>query len=641
MILVLRKGITDEEIEQLKEVLRSEGSLIKEIKGAEETILGIVGTVREDLRYFEMLPGVVRAVPISKPYKLVSQELNRVPSVIRVGEVAIGGDRLVVIAGPCAVEERKRTLEIARWVRQCGAVLFRGGAFKPRTSPYSFQGLGEEGLKILAEVREETGLGVVTEMTSSHQADLMVKYVDVVQIGARNMQNFELLKCVGRIGKPVLLKRGLAATIEEWLMSAEYILSEGNDQVILCERGIRTFERFTRNTLDLTAVPVIKSLTHLPIIIDPSHATGIRDKVSPMARAAVAAGADGLTLEVHNEPDKALSDGPQSLYPEQFKQLMRDLHVIAPVVGKQLDFNYLEKAKKMAKPSHPGAKPKKVVYAGVPGSFSHKACKQFFGTDLPHENLPLFRHVFDAVQSGDATLGIVPVENSLTGSIHENYDLLLEYDLHIVGELTLRIEHNLVGHPGTLLDKIKRVYSHPQVFRQCKEFLAAYPAWDLVACQDTATAVRRVKESNNPEEVAIAGKEAAVIYEMALLKEGIETTPRNYTRFVVLCAGNFLDGPKNKSSLIYSVGDQPGSLYETLKIFAERGINLVKLESRPIHDKPWEYLFYADLEVDIRDPQYRSLLEELEKKTEFLKILGSYAKGYDGADKMEDGGKPV
>ena len=265
----------------------------------------------------------------------------------------------------------------------------------------------------------------------------MVKYVDVVQIGARNMQNFELLKCVGRIGKPVLLKRGLAATIEEWLMSAEYILSEGNDQVILCERGIRTFERYTRNTLDLTAVPVIKALTHLPIIIDPSHATGIREKVSPMARAAIAAGADGLILEVHTEPDKALSDGPQSLYPEQFKQLMRDLHVIAPVVGKQLDFNYLEKAKKMGKTRGSGHAAHESGLSRSPGSFSHKACVQFFGTEVPHESCSSFRKVFEAVQNGDATLGIVPLENSFTGSIHENYDLLLENDLHIVGRTDL------------------------------------------------------------------------------------------------------------------------------------------------------------------------------------------------------------
>jgi 3-deoxy-7-phosphoheptulonate synthase len=633
VILVLRKGITEEEIEQLKKVLVSEDYLVREIRGVDETILGVVGTIHKDLRYFETLPGVEKVVPISKPYKLVGRELHPEPSVIQVGNVAIGGDRLVVIAGPCAVEERKRTLEIARSVRQYGAVLFRGGAFKPRTSPYAFQGLGEEGLKILAEVRAETGLGIVTEMTSPSQADLMVKYVDVVQIGARNMQNFELLKSVGRMGKPVLLKRGLAATIEEWLMSAEYILSEGNDKVILCERGIRTFEGYTRNTLDLTAVPVVKALSHLPIIIDPSHATGIREKVSPMARAAIAAGADGLIVEVHTDPDKALSDGPQSLYPEQFKQLMRHLHVIAPVVGKQLDFNYLEKAKKMAKPAEAGTQPKKVIYAGVPGSFSHKACVQFFGAEVPYQSCPLFREVFESVQNGDATLGIVPIENSLTGSIHENYDLLLEYDLHIVGELTLRIEHNLIGHPDTPINDIKRVYSHPQVFQQCKEFLKAYPSWDLVACKDTATAVLRVKENNDEDEAAIASREAAELYGMSVLKRGIETSPRNFTRFVVISAGEFLDVPKNKSSLIFSVSDQPGSLYEALKIFAERQINLVKLESRPIHNKPWEYLFYTDIEVDIHDSQYRSLLQELEKKTEFLKILGCYAKGLEDTDK--------
>jgi 3-deoxy-7-phosphoheptulonate synthase len=633
MILILRKDITEPELEQLKDLLRSEECLIREIKGVEETILGVVGAVRKDLRYFETLPGVAKAVPISKPYKLVSRELHPEPSMINVGPVVIGGDRLVIIAGPCAVEERKRTLEIARAVRQSGAVLFRGGAFKPRTSPYSFQGLGEEGLKILAEVREETGMGVVTEMTSPSQADLMVKYIDVVQIGARNMQNFELLKSAGRMGKPVLLKRGLSATIEEWLMSAEYILSEGNEKVILCERGIRTFERFTRNTLDLTAVPVIKALTHLPIIIDPSHATGIREKVSPMGRAAIAAGADGLTVEVHTEPDKALSDGPQSLYPDQFKRLMRDLYVIAPVVGKQLDFDYLDKAKMMRTPPLPGENGKSVVYPGVPGSFSHKACVQFFGDEVPNQTCSSFREVFEAVQNGQATLGIVPLENTLTGSIHENYDLLLEYPVNIVGEMSLRIDHHLVGHPEvTSLDSIKRVYSHTQVFRQCKQFLNAYPDWDLVACKDTATAVRRVEENNSPEEAAIAGREAADLFNMAILSEGIETNARNFTRFVVISAGQFLEGPKNKSSLIYSVSDKPGSLYETLKIFAERQINLVKLESRPVHSKPWEYLFYADVEVDVHDPQYESLLDDLKENTEYLKILGSYQKGCNDSD---------
>lgn len=627
MILILKKKATVEQMDKLKEVLRSEGYLVKEIAGVDEKILGVVGTMYKETAFYESLPGVERAVPISKPYKLVSRELHPAPSVIKVGDVSIGGDRLVVIAGPCGVEDRKRTLEIARTVRKHGAVLFRGGAFKPRTSPYSFQGLGEEGLKILREVREETGLGVVTEITAPSQADLMVKYVDVVQIGARNMQNFELLKSVGRIGKPVLLKRGLSATIEEWLMSAEYVLSEGNDQVILCERGIRTFERYTRNTLDLTAVPVIKKLTHLPIIVDPSHATGIREKVSPMARAAIAAGADGLIIEVHTDPDKALSDGPQSLYPEQFEQLMRDLYVIAPVVGKQVDYAYLDKAAIMKPRKGKGKPSPMVVYSGVPGSFSHKACHQFFGTEVPIRDCASFREVFDLVDGEQAAFGVLPVENSLTGSIHENYDLLLEYDIKIVGELTLRIKHNLLGQAGASIEEIERVYSHPQVFQQCREYLERHPSWELVACRDTASAVRRVEEAGDRKEAAIAGVEAAQAQQLTVFKEGIETNPRNYTRFVVISRNESLPGPKSKSSLIYSVSDKPGALFETLRIFAENSINLVKLESRPIHSRPWEYLFYADLEVDLTEDSRKHILDGLVKRTEFFKFLGSYQKG--------------
>jgi 3-deoxy-7-phosphoheptulonate synthase len=627
MILVLSQGITKEEKERLKETLLSEGNLVKEIKGVEETILGVVGQIRRDPGYYETLDGVAQAIPISTPYKLVSRQLHPEASIIKIGDVAIGGDRLVVIAGPCGVEDRDRTLEIARKVRQCGAVLFRGGAFKPRTSPYSFQGLGEEGLKILREVRQETGLGVVTEMTSISQADLMSEYVDLIQIGARNMQNFELLKCAGRIGKPVLLKRGLAATIQEWLMSAEYVMSEGNDQVILCERGIRTFEPYTRNTLDLTAVPVVKKLTHLPIIVDPSHATGLRDKVSPMARAAVAAGADGLIIEVHTEPEKALSDGPQSLYPEQFEQLMRDLYVIGPVVGKQLDYTYLDKAATIRRLHELEGAAVPVAYSGVPGSYSHKACVQFFGAEVPLKTCSSFREVFDLVDREMATFGIIPLENSLTGSIHENYDLLLDYDLKIVGEVTLRLKHNLIGHVNATLEGLQRVYAHPQTFRQCQEFLEQHPGWDRIACRNTASCVARVKENNDPAEAAIAGEEAARLYGMAVLKEGIEMNPRNFTRFVVISKKGVLPGVMNKSSLIYSVSDRPASLFESLRVFAEHGINLSKLESRPIHDRPWEYLFYVDADVDFSAEENRRLLQQLQDKTEYLKYLGSYQKG--------------
>ncbi|HDL90009.1 MAG TPA: 3-deoxy-7-phosphoheptulonate synthase, partial [Thermodesulforhabdus norvegica] len=464
-----------------------------------------------------------------------------------------------------------------------------------------------------------------TEITSPAQADLMMKYVDVVQVGARNMQNFELLRCVGRLGKPVLLKRGLAATIEEWLMAAEYILSEGNDKVILCERGIRTFERYTRNTLDLTAVPVIKKLTHLPVIVDPSHATGIRDKVLPMARAAVAAGADGIMVEVHTEPERALSDGPQSLYPEQFEQLMRDLHVIAPVVGKQVDFDYLPKAKYFAASTPSDAT--LVVYAGVPGSFSYKAALQYFGESAPMENVATFRQVFESVATGKARWGIIPLENSLTGSIHTNYDLLMEYNLFIAGELTLRVVHSLIGYEGTNIEDIKIVYSHPQVFEQCAEFLSQHPEWDLVACKDTATAVTRVQERGDRSRAAIASAEAARLFGMTTIKEGIETHPQNFTRFVVITKEPLQNGPKDKSSIIFSVSDRPGALYEVLKVLAENQINMVKLESRPIHGKPWEYMFYADLEVDLDREDMKHIMKEISERTEFFRYIGSYRQG--------------
>jgi 3-deoxy-7-phosphoheptulonate synthase len=625
MILVLEKGITQDQKNNIRSILFGEGYIVREMSEAGQNILGAVGKGGKDTDFFEQLPGIAKVIPISTSFKLVSRQLHTEDTLVQVGDVVVGGERITIIAGPCAVESREQALTIAREVKRYGAVLFRGGAFKPRTSPYSFQGLQEEGLKILAEVRELTGLGVVTEITSTAQADMMMKYVDVVQVGARNMQNFELLKCVGRIGKPVVLKRGLSSTIEEWLMSAEYILSEGNEKVILCERGIRTFEPYTRNTLDLSAIPVLKTLTHLPVIIDPSHATGIREKVSPMSRAAIAAGADGLMIEVHHDPDRALSDGPQSLYPKQFGQLMRDLYVIAPVVGKQLDFDYLDKAKAvdhLTKTNGTGTQ--RAAFLGEMGTFSHKACTQYFGTQVPAVPAPSFRSIFEAVKKGEVDFGVVPLENSLTGSIHENYDLLLEYDLRIVGEITLRIIHYLIGHSGASTDTIKRVFSLPMVFQQCRQFLDRHENWDLVPVKDTSAAVRKISQNANPSDAAIASKEAAEMHGMAVIEEGIETNPRNYTRFVVIGLGPLEKGPRHKSSLIFSTGNQPGALYEVLKIFAENGVNLVKLESRPIHGKPWEYMFYVDLEADAESETFRPTFKMLEEKTDYLKILGSY-----------------
>jgi 3-deoxy-7-phosphoheptulonate synthase len=316
VIIVLERDIRPADKQALIAFLENKGFRLREIQGEQETVLGAVGIVPIDVRQVELLPGVARVIPITQPFKLASREFRKEDTSIPVGPVKVGGPRIVVIAGPCAVESREHILEVARIVRDSGAVMLRGGAYKPRTSPYAFQGLGEEGLRFLKAAGEATGLPVVSEIVSPEHADMFRELVDVLQVGARNMQNFELLKRVGALGKPVLLKRGPAATIQDLLMSAEYLLAHGTEAVMLCERGIRTFETYTRNTLDLSAIPVVKKLSHLPILVDPSHGTGIREWVLPMALASVAAGADGLIVEVHPDPQAALSDGPQSLYPE-------------------------------------------------------------------------------------------------------------------------------------------------------------------------------------------------------------------------------------------------------------------------------------------------------------------------------------
>jgi 3-deoxy-7-phosphoheptulonate synthase len=337
VLVVMRQGATAEQVRGVVEAVEARGFKAHAIPGAQRTAIGITGNKGAlDAPVFESLPGVLEVIPVSHAYKLVSREVKREDTVVRVGGVAVGGDALVVAAGPCAVESREQALTIARAVKAAGAHLLRGGAFKPRTSPYSFQGLGEEGLKILAEAREDTGLPVVTEAVDIEGLELVERYADAIQIGARNMQNFSLLRRAGRARKPVLLKRGLSATLEEFLMSAEYILSEGNYEVILCERGVRTFSDFSRNTLDLAMVPAVKDISHLPILVDPSHGTGRRDKVAPLSRAAAAVGADGLIIEVHHDPNRALSDGPQSITPDMLDALMRDLRQIAPVIGRRL-----------------------------------------------------------------------------------------------------------------------------------------------------------------------------------------------------------------------------------------------------------------------------------------------------------------
>jgi 3-deoxy-7-phosphoheptulonate synthase len=338
MIVAMQDTASEEQVQHVIERLINMGFEVHRSTGARQTVLGAVGARHEfDIRDIEVLPGVGEVHRISSPYKLVARSFRPEGTVVKFPNgVTVGGSEVVIMAGPCSVESAEQLSAVAESVSKSGAKFLRGGAFKPRSSPYSFQGLGEEALKLLRKTADKFGLLVVSEVMEISQIQLMLPYVDLLQVGARNMQNFNLLRELGKVRKPVLLKRGIAATIEELLLSAEYLMAGGNYEVIVCERGIRTFETYTRNTLDISAIPIVKKLSHLPILADPSHGTGRRDKVAPMGRAAIAAGADGLLVEVHNCPDKALSDGAQSLYPEQFVELMAQLRIIAPAVGRRL-----------------------------------------------------------------------------------------------------------------------------------------------------------------------------------------------------------------------------------------------------------------------------------------------------------------
>jgi len=337
MIVVMKTGCSQDEISHVTKRIEDIGLKAHISKGIEHTVIGVLGKVFPELRdTLELLPGVDQVIPVSKPYKLASREFHPQDTIVKINGVAIGGNEIVVMAGPCAIESEEQLLATARAIKAAGATVLRGGAFKPRTSPYQFRGLGESGLKILAEVGEETQMPIITEVMAPNDVDLVAKYADILQIGARNMQNFILLDEVGKTKKPVLLKRGLSSNFQEWLLAAEYILAQGNEQVILCERGIRTFETYTRNTMDISAIPIIEKVSHLPIVADPSHATGKWYLVPPLALAAVAAGADGLLIEVHPNPDLALADGPQSLTFDNFRLLMSQILPIAEARNRKL-----------------------------------------------------------------------------------------------------------------------------------------------------------------------------------------------------------------------------------------------------------------------------------------------------------------
>lgn len=648
MVIVLKKDITSEEKKHLRDFLGQRNFKINEVAGEDATILAAVGRLAMDVREVEVQAGVEKVIPISKPYKMASREFKPENTIVEIPNnrgqiIRVGGSRVVSIAGPCAVESRQQMLDAAEAVYRSGAVMLRGGAYKPRTSPYSFQGLGEEGLKYLKEAGEKYGMPVVTEIVATENIPVMNDYVDVYQIGARNMQNFELLKKVGTLGKPVILKRGLSATIEELLMAAEYLLSSGTDKVILCERGIRTYEKATRNTLDLSAIPILRGMTHLPIIVDPSHAVGIRDKIPPMGLAAIASGADGIIVEVHCHPDQALSDAAQALYPQQFDKMMRDIEALAPVIGKEVA--HIRSEPKPAVSSGEKSASRQIVcaYSGKRGAYAEQAIPRYFGADVEARPVDSFREIFQSVLDGTADYGMVPIENSLAGSVYQNYDNLSQFeDISIIGSITLRIEHSLLGVKGATVDTIKNVYSHPQGFAQCHNFLYTHKDWKQIDAVSTATAAKIVSDAASVENAAIASAVNAKLYGLEVIKEGIIDDPRNYTRFVVITANHVTANAAEKAfekqksegvapnmaSFIFSVKNEPGSLYECLGIFQKNKLNLSRLESRPIAGKPWKYWFYADAALDsaIADGvrYVQGILDELKEKAEDVRLLGVY-----------------
>lgn len=656
MVIVLKKDISKSEKENIKSILKSRNFNLNEVKGEESTILAAVGKMAMDIREIEVLSGVASVIPISKPYKMASREFKPENTIVEIPNnrgqiIRVGGSRIVSIAGPCAVESRQQMLDAAEAVAKAGAVMLRGGAYKPRTSPYAFQGLGEEGLKYLKEAGEKFALPVVTEIVAAEHIPIMKDYVDVYQIGARNMQNFELLKKLGSLGKPVILKRGLSATIEEWLMSAEYLLSSGTDKVILCERGIRTYEKATRNTLDLSAIPVLRSMTHLPIIVDPSHALGVRDKIAPMALASIAGGADGIIVEVHCHPEQALSDAAQALYPEQFDKIMRDIEALAPVVGKEVAhirshsvvelvettnnvISTLKEGSKAADILNSKLDEKTCAYSGSRGAYAELAVEHFFENEAKAVPVHSFPEIFQSVVDGKVDFGMIPIENSTAGSIYANYDNLTRFeDVSIVGAITLRIEHSLLAPKGATLDSIKNVYSHPQALMQSSEFLEAQK-YHTVESISTATGAEIVSQKGSIENGAIANARNAKIYGLEIIKEGVENVHNNYTRFVIIAANHVENEKKiitdktNRVSFMFTLKNEAGSLYNTLGIFKDAGLSLNRLESRPIHGKPWQYWFYSDAEISskIENPQkyVEEIMNNLKKVAEDVRLLGIY-----------------
>ena len=634
MIIVLKPGCLDSQKKEIKDFLTSNGYKIKEIVGEQETVLGAVGNPTVDINEVELLSGVEQVVPISKPYKLASRQLQKDDSIFQIGNISIGANRVVVIAGPPLVESKEQIFEIADGIYKSGAAMISAATFLPGISPYAFEGLKEEGLIYLKDAATTYGLPVVSEVTDLNYFSLMHEYADILVVSQRNMQNFELLKALGESKKPIILKRGFGSTLEEFLLSAEYLLLNGNEKVILCESGIPSFDSLATSVLDLTTCNRLKKVTHLPVIVDPTRAATNRDGIIPLSLAAICAGACGLTIDVQLNSSHGNTHDAQSLYLDQFEKLMRDIQVLAPVVSKEVvlpekSYNYItindnknEKA----------ISPLSVSYQGEVGAYAHIAALNHFGNSYKFINYTDgFKSVFNSVLSKESEFGIIPIENSLAGSVLENYSLLQLYpDITIVGEVKVRIQHNLIAKKQIPLSSIKTIYSHQQALWQSAAFIEKLEKdsghkIQLKSVASTSLAVKNISESFLENEAAIGSSDAANLYNCTILKSAIETNPNNYTRFFIIQKGvPVLDSSKTKATIYFNLKNSPGTLAKALLSFANYGFNMVKLESRPILGKPFEYQFYCDVELSCDQEKIFDVLKEIELYSNEVRVIGFY-----------------
>ncbi len=647
MIIVLNKDITERQKDHIHQFLNTKHFSTNEVVGEEETVIAAVGKVSMDTREVELLDGVKQVIPVSRPYKLASREYKSENTVVEIDTprgqtLRIGGQRLITIAGPAAIESREHILSAAEKLAASGAVILCGGTYIPRLSPYSFEGCGEEALKWLKEAGEKFGMPVMTEIVSENQIPVMQKYADILQIGSNNMNNYHLLKKVGELGMPVLLKRSPTATLEDFLLAAEHLLVSGTDKVILCESGIRTFGA-AYNTLDLPAIPMLHNLTHLPVIADPTYCVSSGDKMEPMALASVACGADGVMVAVHSNPGKALVDGVQSMLPESFDKLVHDIKALSPVMGRSVThLRTMPVARDAAKSSE--SKDKLVcAYSGKRGAYAEQAISRYFDSkNVVEKAVDSFTQIFQEVVDGTVDYGMVPIENTLGGSVFQNYDNFSRFeDVSIVGSVTLNIRHSLLANHGASPETITTVYSHPQGFSQCKKYLEN-TGWTLIDSVSTSTAAQTVSEQKNLTSAAICSAVNAELYGLDVIAEDIEDDPGNFTRFVIIQANHLAEKKlltthamnPDTVSFIFTTKNEPGALVSVLGALSSFNMNLTRLESRPIAGKPWKYWFYADAKLppdiagkkrDKIDEYVQEVEQKIREITSEIRLLGVYS----------------